>query len=153
MINNDMNPFEQRLPLIARLSDAETRSISPENPDGFRGGGARATEGVATDAACDLGPAWKISPYVRISAGETFDLPHIEGPGVIRHIWLTPTRDGLAEPDSADLLGRPGMAFGGMPAGRLLRHGLEHFRSPLLRKPVLACTAGTCRTRFISGSD
>jgi hypothetical protein len=41
---------------LFRLSDAESRSISPENPTGARGGGARATEGTGKVHARGLGP-------------------------------------------------------------------------------------------------
>ena len=71
------------------LSDAESRSISPENFTGARGGGARATEGTGARAARDLGSGWKISPSVLIPAGEIFTLADIEGPGAIQQIWLT----------------------------------------------------------------
>lgn len=74
-----------------RLADAETRSISPENPTGARGGGGRATEGTGAGPARDLGLGWKVSPSVRIPAGETHVLADIEGSGAIQHIWLTPT--------------------------------------------------------------
>ena len=50
-----------------RLADAETRSISPENPDGAKGRGGMATEGTAPDHAGELGQGWKISPFVRIA--------------------------------------------------------------------------------------
>jgi len=74
-----------------RLSDAKTRSISPENFTGGKGKGGMATEGTGKDCARDLGQGWKISPSIRIKAGETFTLADIEGPGAIQHIWMTPT--------------------------------------------------------------
>ncbi len=74
-----------------RLSNAESRSISPENFTGEKGGGGRAVEGVGAEAARDLGPGWKISPAVRIPAGETFPLAHIAGSGAIQQIWMTLT--------------------------------------------------------------
>jgi hypothetical protein len=74
---------------ISRLSGAKTRSISAENFTGDKGGGARATEGTGANAARDLGRGWKVSPSIRIGAGETAELADIEGPGVIQHIWLT----------------------------------------------------------------
>ena len=49
---------------IARLRDVTTRSISPENLDGDKGGGGRASEGTGAYAARDLGPGWKVSPSV-----------------------------------------------------------------------------------------
>jgi hypothetical protein len=76
---------------LYRLSRARTRSISPENFTGAKGGGGQATEGTGARAARDLGKGWKISPSVGIKAGETFTLADISGPGAIQHIWMTPT--------------------------------------------------------------
>ncbi|NNG39590.1 DUF2961 domain-containing protein [Flexivirga sp. ID2601S] len=78
---------------LARLRDARTRSISPENFDGRKGGGARATEGTGADCARELGIGWKISPSVDIEPGATFVLAEIDGPGVIEHLWATTHRD------------------------------------------------------------
>jgi len=50
-----------------------------------------ATEGLGAKCARDLGRGWKISPAVKIAAGETFELANIEGPGAIQQIWMTPT--------------------------------------------------------------
>jgi hypothetical protein len=74
---------------IARLRKVTTRSISPENVDGAKGGGGRATEGTGAYAARDLGPGWKVSPSVIIGAGNTYSMAIIDGPGLITHIWLT----------------------------------------------------------------
>lgn len=74
-----------------RLSDAKTRSISPENCTGEKGKGGMATEGTGKECARDLGQGWKISPSTKIKSGETFILANIEGPGAIQHIWMTPT--------------------------------------------------------------
>ncbi|HHX43932.1 MAG TPA: DUF2961 domain-containing protein [Chloroflexi bacterium] len=76
---------------LARLSNAKTRSISPENFDGAKGRGGMALEGTGAAAARELGQGWKISPSVRIAPGETRVLADIEGPGAIQHIWMTPT--------------------------------------------------------------
>ena len=78
---------------LALLSNAQSRSITPENPTGKPGMGAccELESGSAKDAARDLGKGWKVNPYVRIGAGETYTIAHIEGSGVIRHIWMTPT--------------------------------------------------------------
>ena len=76
---------------LSRLSNAQTRSISPENFNGEVGGGGRATEGTGVQCARDLGQGWKISPSVKIRAGESFELADIEGPGAIQQIWMTPT--------------------------------------------------------------
>jgi hypothetical protein len=78
---------------LYRLSNAKSRSISPENFTGEKGKGGMATEGLGQRSAKDagLGQGWKISPSVRIQAGETFTLAEIEGPGCIQQIWMTPT--------------------------------------------------------------
>ena len=47
-----------------RLADGESRSISPENFTGERGGGGRAVEGTGAPYAVGLGQGWKISPSV-----------------------------------------------------------------------------------------
>lgn len=78
---------------VSRLSTHVSRSISAENPTGEPGGGARATEGSGARAARDLGPGWKVSPSRVVEAGETLTLADIDGPGVIRHMWLTCSRD------------------------------------------------------------
>ncbi len=76
---------------LARLSDAETRSISPENFTGEKGKGGMATEGTNAAAARDLGQGWKVSPAIDIAAGQTFTLADIQASGAIQHIWMTPT--------------------------------------------------------------
>lgn len=85
---------------LSRLSDAKTRSISPENFTGVKGKGGMADpvknkgqHNVANSAsqARDLGIGWKVNPYITINAGETFTIAEIEGPGAIQHIWMTPT--------------------------------------------------------------
>ncbi len=76
---------------LARLSHAKSRSISPENFTGEKGKGGMAVEGTGANAARDLGQGWKISPSVDIKPGETFTMGEIAGPGVIQHIWMTPT--------------------------------------------------------------
>ena len=60
-----MAPFNglgMHLGNLSRLSPAKTRSISPENFDGAKGGGGRATEGTGAMAARDLGV--KQAPFV-----------------------------------------------------------------------------------------
>ncbi len=76
---------------LARLSSAETRSISPENFTGEKGKGGMATEGTGARAARELGQGWKVSPSVRITPGQTFVMADVEGCGAIQHIWMTPT--------------------------------------------------------------
>lgn len=78
---------------LSRLSKARTRSISPENYTGEKGkgGSCELADGNAQHAARELGKGWKVNPFIKIPAGETFEIANIEGPGVIQHIWLTPT--------------------------------------------------------------
>ena len=75
---------------LHRLSDAKTRSISPENFTGEKGKAAMSTDGPALRAARDLGQGWKVSPYVHIPGKSTFTLAEIDGSGAIQQIWLTP---------------------------------------------------------------
>ncbi len=73
------------------LSDAKTRSISPENPTGAKGKGGMAINGLARSAARDLGQGWKENPFAVIKAGETLVMADIADQGAIQHIWITPT--------------------------------------------------------------
>ena len=75
---------------LYRLSNAQSRSISPENFTGEKGKAAMATEGTGKNAARELGQGWKVSPSVRIKARSTFTLAEIAGPGAIQQIWMTP---------------------------------------------------------------
>jgi Protein of unknown function (DUF2961) len=87
-----MDPSELAAGLtgLSRLVDAQSRAVSPENPTGGKGVAASAADGPAAAAASGLGRGWKISPYVDVAPGTTFELADITGPGVIRQIWLTP---------------------------------------------------------------
>ena len=78
---------------LFRLSDAKSRSISPENRTGGKGMGAMCelADGTARSCARDLGKGWKVNPHLPIRPGETLVLGEIEGPGCIQHIWLTPS--------------------------------------------------------------
>ena len=76
---------------LYRVSRAQSRSISPENPTGEKGKGGMATEGTGKNAARELGQGWKVSPSVAIRAKSTFTLATIEGSGAIQQIWMTPT--------------------------------------------------------------
>ncbi|MCC7367423.1 MAG: DUF2961 domain-containing protein [Chloroflexi bacterium] len=74
---------------LARVSRAQTRSISPENFDGAKGRGGMATEGTGAEAARDLGQGWKVSPSIRIVPGASATIAEISGSGAIQQIWLT----------------------------------------------------------------
>ena len=66
-----------------------SRSISFENPTGAPGEGGK--------AASNLGPGRKGAPMRPIKPGETVQLCDIEGPGTIRHIWLTTAREPVVQ--------------------------------------------------------
>ena len=73
-----------------------SRTVSPENLRGEPGGACKARPDAAhplspgsARAAMELGVGWKVSPCVEIEPGASFQLADIEGPGVVRHIWLT----------------------------------------------------------------
>ena len=92
------NGLDMNLGNLSRLSNAQTRSISPENFTGEKGKGGmddltdtRPNHANAKDAARDLGRGWKVNPFIRIKSGETFTLADIKGPGAVQHIWMTPT--------------------------------------------------------------
>lgn len=85
------NGLNMNMGNLARLSNAQTRSISPENFTGEKGKGGMAADGTGANAARDLGHGWKLSPSVVIKAGTTFELANITGPGAIQQIWMTPT--------------------------------------------------------------
>ena len=82
---------------LATLSDARSRCISAENFTGEPGKAAMAVPSDpvsnnvnnASRAARDLGQGWKVNPYIYVKSGETVTLADIEGPGAIRHIWMT----------------------------------------------------------------
>jgi len=76
---------------LYQVSDAKSRSISPENFTGEKGKGGMAVTGTGKDAARDLGQGWKVSPSVVIKSKTTFTIAEITGPGSINHIWMTPT--------------------------------------------------------------
>ncbi len=95
----------------------DCRSISFENPTGARGQGGKIAGGR------------KGAPNRRIPSGETVVLADLEGPGCVRHIWMTfmaaPPEamravvievfyDGRAEPS----VSVPALDFFGLPHGR-----------------------------------
>jgi hypothetical protein len=95
----------------------ESRAITFENPTGARGAGGTVANGR------------KGAPFQLIDAGERVVLAEIDGPGVIRHIWMTfplaPPEimraklievfyDGASEPS----ISLPAVDFFGVPFGR-----------------------------------
>jgi hypothetical protein len=96
---SSFNGLDMNMGNLSRISNAKTRSISPENFTGEKGKGGMAkiedknipNRANANYAARDLGEGWKINPYVQIQPGETFTIAEINGMGAIQHIWMTPT--------------------------------------------------------------
>lgn len=80
------NPGFGGLPI---LSDAETRSISAENPTGERGGGAKHVPVEPDNPGRGLGKGWKCRACRVLTGPETVTLADVQGPGVIQHIWIT----------------------------------------------------------------
>lgn len=95
----------------------DSRAITFENPSGARGAGGSAHRGR------------KGAPSRTLQPGETVELANIEGPGTLRHIWMTfppaPPElmralwfevyyDGMAEPS----ISVPCLDFFGLPLGR-----------------------------------
>lgn len=85
---------------LSRISDAKTRSISPENFTGEKGRGGMADPSKnsgernvanASHVARELGIGWKVNPFITINGGETFTIAEMEGPGAVQQIWMTPT--------------------------------------------------------------
>lgn len=76
--------------LMTAPARARSRSINAENRDGSVGSGARASSA--------LGPGRKGSAFLPLPAGETIELARIDGPGTIRHIWITVPEETQAGP-------------------------------------------------------
>jgi hypothetical protein len=85
------NGIDVNMSNLFRMSDAKSRSISPENLNGEKGKGGMATSGTGTNAARDLGQTWKMSPSVVIKSKTTYIVAEMDGPGSVQHIWMTPT--------------------------------------------------------------
>ncbi len=85
------NGLNMNMGNLSLLSSAKSRSISPENFTGEKGKGGMSIDGPAAQQAKNLGQGWKISPYVTIKAGETFNMAEIDGSGAVQQIWMTPT--------------------------------------------------------------
>ena len=70
--------------LAIATDHGRTRCVNAENPTGGKG--------TAATAASALGPSRKGSPCIQtIKAGDSVTLMDVDGPGVIRHIWMTVT--------------------------------------------------------------
>lgn len=71
-----------------RLSSAESRSISAENPTGERGGGARAEPPPGHHSSA-LGRGWKARPCIEVQPEQRAVIADIEGPGAVQQMWMT----------------------------------------------------------------
>ncbi len=99
LAQSPFNGLEMNMGNLFRLSNAKSRSISPENFTGEKGRGGMAkiedkdlpNIANAANAARDLGQGWKVNPFIKIKSGETITLAEIDGSGAIQHIWMTPT--------------------------------------------------------------
>ena len=83
---DSLGAFSARNPLdsLAVAAPGRTRCVNAENPTGGKG--------TAATAASALGPSRKGSPCIQtVKAGESVTLMDVDGPGVIRHIWMTVT--------------------------------------------------------------
>jgi hypothetical protein len=67
--------------LLSAPTEVRSRSINAENPTG--------APGMAARSASPLGPGRKGRPCVPLPAGQTITLAEIDGPGVLRHVWIT----------------------------------------------------------------
>lgn len=90
---DNFNGLHTNLGNLYLLSNAKSRSISPENRTGEKGKGGMATlkNGSAAQAGRELGQGWKLNPYIVIRPGQTDTLADINESGAIKHIWMTPT--------------------------------------------------------------
>ena len=85
---NTFNGFNMSLGNLSLLADAESRSISAENPTGEKGKGGMALPEGPNHPARELGQGWKCRPCIKIQPGETATLASIDGPGIIQSMWF-----------------------------------------------------------------
>lgn len=77
------------------LRNAQSRSVTAENPTGGKGKGgmAQIDPSDKTHPSRELGQGWKVRPSVTITPGETAVIADISGMGKITHIWMTAFQD------------------------------------------------------------
>jgi hypothetical protein len=89
MAQEQFNGLGMNLGNLSRLSQAQTRSISAENPTGEKGKGATAIPPKdGNHPARELGQGWKVAPAVGVDAGKIFTMADIKGPGAIQSMWI-----------------------------------------------------------------
>jgi len=88
-----MSDFNFDMSNLYKLSNAKSRSISPENTTGGKSCGAKCelADGTARHQASRLGKGWKVNPYFLMQPGQTLEIAKISDSGCIKHIWMTPT--------------------------------------------------------------
>jgi hypothetical protein len=85
------NGIESNMGNIFRMSEAKSRSITPENFTGEKGKGGMAKVGTGPGIeGRGFEQGWKVNPRVEIQPHTTFTMAEIDGSGSIQHIWLTP---------------------------------------------------------------
>ena len=98
--NYPFNGLDMNMGNLSRLSDAKTRSISPEKLHGREGARRHGRSGQGQGPAqcgqrppCGQGPGQGLEgkPFIIVKPGETITIAEIEGPGAIQQIWMTPT--------------------------------------------------------------
>lgn len=98
--NPSFNGLDMNMGNLSKVSDAQTRSISPENFTGAKGRGGMADpvkdsgRRNVTNAALqarDLGLGWKVNPFIIVDPKQTITIAEIDGEGAIQHMWMTPT--------------------------------------------------------------
>jgi len=97
--NYSFNGLTTDMGSLTRLSNAKSRSNSPENFTGEKGKGGMAdlkdkdvpNVANASNAARDLGKGWKVNPFIIINSKQIITIAEMEGPGAIQQIWMTPT--------------------------------------------------------------
>ena len=108
-------PMECRPDAPYQFSGLESRAVTQENPTGAKGvGGKGRGNGNGRKGA----PAFR-----NIAPGETKTLCDIEGPGMVRHLWITVedrSPEHAPQPRPPHLLGQFALSLRGSAAGRLL---------------------------------
>ncbi|WP_286198312.1 glycoside hydrolase family 172 protein [Salinisphaera sp. G21_0] len=87
--SSGFNGLNMSLSNLSLLSDARSRSISAENPNGEPGKGGMGTTGFAERQASELGEGWKVNPAINIKPGETAVIADVKDMGNIQSMWIT----------------------------------------------------------------
>jgi len=89
---------------LSWLSNAQSFSVTPENPTGEKGKAAMSKEGSAAKAAREVGQGWKENSFTVVRNGQTATLADVGGGGC-NPTHLDEAYWGLALFDSPVLLG------------------------------------------------